>query len=315
MKINNTIQSVPGLFRYPPFTNFSFSNILLSNLLLAGLFLIAIPSFAQDDLLDMLGDDEPVLNYATAAFKGTHIINGHSTKTKSKGELDFLIYHRFGPINSGIEEFFGLDQANMRLGFEYGISDIINIGIGRSTYEKTYDGFVKWKFLRQKSGKENAPVSLVLLSTIAIPTVQIIEDLTTIERMGYTNQLTISRKFGHRLSFQLMPGMVHLNTVPRAADNNTVGYLGAAYRFKLNQSFALTGEYYYQFNPIQSVETYDAIGFGVDIETGGHVFQLHVTNSRQTFEKGFITDTRDNFWDGDIRFGFNISRTFQVSKK
>ncbi len=285
-----------------------------SSLLLMCTFFF-VPLFAQDNMLDMLEDDEPEVNYTLAAFKGTHIINGHSTKTKSKGELDFIIYHRFGPVNSGIEELFGLDQANMKLGFEYGLTDLINVGIGRSTYEKTYDGFVKWKFLQQKSGAEKSPVTMVLLTTIAIPTVKIAEDLTTLQRMGFAHELLISRKFGQKLSLQIMPGMVHLNTVPKASDENDIFFLGGAYRYKLSQSFALTGEYYYQFNPIQSVETYDAIGFGVDIETGGHVFQLHVTNSRPTFEKGFITDTRDNFWDGDIRFGFNISRTFQVGKK
>ncbi len=287
-----------------------------SNLLLACMFLLPASSFAQAGLLDMLKDEtDSLINYTNAAFKGTHIINGHSTKTKSKGELDFLIYHRFGTINSGIEDFFGLDQANMRLGFEYGITDVINVGIGRSSYKKTYDGFLKWKFLRQKSGKEKAPVSITWLSTITIPTVNITEDLTTLERMGFANQLMVSRKFGEKLTLQLMPGLVHLNTVPTKSDNNNVLYLGGAYRYKLNQSFALTGEYYYQINPIASVKTYDAIGFGVDIETGGHVFQLHITNARPTFENGFITGTTDNFWDGDIRFGFNISRTFQVGKK
>ena len=287
----------------------------VGNLFLINLLLLSFSSFAQDDLLDMLGDDGSEVSYISAAFKGTHIINGHSSKTKSKGELDFLIYHRFGTINSGIEEFFGLDQANMRLGFEYGLTDLINVGIGRSTYDKTYDGFVKWKFLRQKSGAENSPVSVAWLSTIAIPTVKISETLTTVERMSFAHQLMISRKFGEKLSLQLMPGIVHLNTVPQVSDNNDIIYLGGSYRYKLNQSFALTGEYYYQFNPITSVQTYDAIGFGVDIETGGHVFQLHVTNSRPTFESGFITGTLDNFWDGDIRFGFNISRTFQVGKQ
>lgn len=286
-----------------------------SNLLLVCIFLISIPSLAQDDLLDMLGDDEEEINYTSAAFKGTHIINGHSTKTKSKGELDFLIYHRFGTINSGIEEFFGLDQANMRLGFEYGLTDVVNLGIGRSTYDKTYDGFIKWKFLRQKSGPENSPISITWLSTIVIPTISITENLTTVERMSFAHQLMISRKFGEKLSLQLMPGLVHLNSVPQTSDNNNIAYLGGAYRYKLNQSFALTGEYYLQFNPIESVQTYDAIGFGVDIETGGHVFQLHVTNSRPTFESGFIVGTTDNFWDGAIRFGFNISRTFQIGKK
>ena len=285
------------------------------SIVVLGFLILSVPSFAQDDLLDMLSDDEPVVNYTTAAFKGTHIINGHSTKTKSKGEFDFLIYHRFGTINSGIQELFGLDQANMRLGFEYGLTDLINLGIGRSTYDKTYDGFVKWKFLRQKSGVENSPVSIAWISTIAIPTVDITENLTTVERMSFAHQFMISRKFGDKLSIQVMPGLVHLNTVPAASDNNDILYLGGAYRYKLNQSFALTGEYYFQFNPIASVQTYDAIGFGVDIETGGHVFQLHVTNSRPTFESGFITGTVDNFWDGDIRFGFNISRTFQIGKK
>ena len=271
---------------------------------------------AQDELMDLLDEDEEEqVIYVASAFKGTHVINGHSTKTKYKGELDFLIYHRFGPINSGIQEFFGLDQANMRIGFEFGISDQLDLGIGRSTYEKTYDGYIKWKFLRQKTGAKNFPLSLVWLSSVAIPTIVITEDLTYTERMGFTHQLMVSRKFGSRFTFQFIPGVVHLNTVPQITDDNDIFYLGAAYRFKINQSFALTGEYYYRFNPLMSIETFDAIGIGVDIETGGHVFQLHITNSRPTFEKGFITDTTDDFWDGAIRFGFNISRTFQTGKK
>ncbi|MCK5467080.1 MAG: hypothetical protein KAI99_01180 [Cyclobacteriaceae bacterium] len=265
------------------------------------------------DLLEE--DEEQEVKYITAAFKGTHVINGHSTKTKNKGELDFLIYHRFGPVNSGIQEFFGLDQANMRLGFEYGLSDQLDLGIGRSTYEKTYDGFVKWKFLRQKTGAENFPVNIVWLSSIAIPTIEINEPLSTADRMGFTHQLMISRKFGQNFTFQIMPGMIHLNTVPKTTDDNDIFYIGGAFRYKITRSLALTGEYYYRFNPIESIRTYDVVGFGVDIETGGHVFQLHITNSRPTFEKGFITDTKDDFWDGDIRFGFNISRTFQLGKK
>jgi hypothetical protein len=274
------------------------------------------PVKAQDELMELLEEgDEQGVQYVMAAFKGTHVINGHSTKTKNRGELDFLIYHRFGPINSGIDEFFGLDQANMRLGFEYGITDNFDVGLGRSTYEKTYDSYVKWKFMRQKTGAEKFPVTMVLLSSIAIPTNEIIEDLTSGERIGITNELMISRKFGQRLTAQLMPGMVHLNTVPETRDPNNIFYLGTAFRYKITRSFAVTGEYYYRINPLESVQTYDAIGIGVDIETGGHVFQLHLTNSRPTYEKGFITHTLDDFWDGDIRFGFNISRTFQLGKK
>jgi len=277
------------------------------------LLLVPIITNAQDDLLNML-DDEDEANIVTAAFKGTHIINGHSTKSKGKGELDFLIYHRFGPVNSGIKEFFGLDQASFRLGFEYGITDNLDLGIGRSTFEKTYDGYVKWKFAQQKSGAKSFPVSIVWLSSMAIGTIELIEDVPTNDRIGYTHELLISRKFGQKFTFQLMPGLVHLNAVPVSSDDNDIFFLGGGYRIKITPSVALTGEYYYRFNPLKSIQTYDAIAFGVDIETGGHVFQLHFTNSLATFEKGFITNTLDNFWDGDIRFGFNISRTFQLGK-
>ena len=106
--------------------------------------------------------------------------------------------------------------------------------------------------------------------------------------------------------------MVHINTTPTSQDDNDIIYLGGGFRYKLTQSLALTFEYYYRFNEWSSIETYNPIGIGFDIETGGHVFQLVFTNSRPTFEKGFITNTVDNFWEGDIRFGFNISRTFQT---
>ncbi len=280
------------------------------------IFVTILPAMAQDDLMDLLDeDDENEVKYVTAAFKGTHIINGHSTKTKNKGELDFLIYHRFGPVNSGIQDLFGLDQANMRMGFEYGITDALDLGIGRSSYEKTYDGYVKWKLFRQKSGAEIFPVTMVLLSSIALPTINISEPLSTVDRLGFTYELLISRKFGQKFTFQIMPGMIHLNVVPKTSDDNDIFYIGGAFRYKLSRSIAFTGEYYYRFNPIESFQNYDVVGIGVDIETGGHVFQLHFTNSRPTFEKGFITNTTDDFWNGDIRFGFNISRTFQLGKK
>lgn len=280
-----------------------------TNLLI--LLLLPMTVLAQDDLLDMLEEDEGP-QYVNSAFKGTHIINGHSTKTKGLGALDFLIYHRFGPVSGGIEEFFGLDEANMRLGFEYGIANGLDLGLGRSTYEKTYDGYLKWKFLRQQIGK-GSPISAVFFTSIAVGTNDV-GDVATSDRIGYTFELLLSRKFGSNFTFQLMPGMVHLNAVPQAADPHQIYFLGGAFRYKLTPSFALTGEYYYRFNPLVSVQTYDAVGIGCDIETGGHVFQLHFTNSRPTYEKGFITNTRDDFFNGDIRFGFNISRTFQVKK-
>jgi hypothetical protein len=272
------------------------------------LILLAFDIVAQD-----AGEPEDDTEIVRSAFKGTHVINGHSTRTKYKGEVDFLIYHRFGPINSGIQEFFGLDEANMRLGFEYGLFDVLDLGIGRSTYNKTYDGYVKWKALQQKSGSGSIPISLVLLTSAAISTGPLLQDLSAAEKMGFNTEILVSRKFNDNLTLQIMPGLVHNNTVPAAGDPNTIPYLGTVLRVVVAPGIALTGEYYYRFNEYESVQTYDPIGFGLDIHTSGHVFQLHVTNSRPTYESGFISSTIDNFWDGGIRFGFNISRTFQVN--
>ena len=280
----------------------------MKSILTVLLLLFMLSARAQNPYFDE-GDTTIVMG----AYKGTHIINGHSTRTKYKGELDFLIYHRFGPVNSGIREFFGLDEANMRLGFEYGIIDVLDIGIGRSTYNKTYDGYVKWKFFQQRSGHRNFPFSMVWISGITISTVQSAQELTALERTGFNNELLVSRKFNDNLTVQIMPGVVHNNTVPTPDDPNTIPYLGAAMRVVVAPKIALTGEYYYRFDEYQSTRTFDPLGFGVEINTGGHVFQLHITNSRPTYEPGYISSTIDNFWDGGIRFGFNISRTFQVN--
>ena len=276
----------------------------------------SFPVFAQDDLLDLLDETDESVNYVIATFKGTRIINGHSTKLRNKKALEFLISHRFGRINNGIYEFFGLDEANIRLALEYGITDVLNIGVGRSSFDKTYDGFVKWKFLRQKTGEQRSPVSMVLFSSYAINSVRSEgQNINFADRIGYTFQLLIARKFNSNFSFQLIPGMVHLNSVPSAEDDNDIYYLGGGLRYKLTRSLALTMEYYHRFNPLTSTETFDLIGIGIDIETGGHVFQLMFTNTNAPFEKGFITETVDDFLDGDIRFGFNISRTFQLGQK
>ena len=292
------------------------SGWIIGLLFVTHLFALDHAAIAQDDLLSLLEEDESEITYAEAAFKGTRIVNGHSTKLRNKNQLEFLITHRFGPISSGGYELFGLDEANIRLALEYGISDAFEIGLGRSSFEKTYDGFLKWKFLRQKSGAKNSPVSMAWFSSMAVTSLRFEgQDVNFDDRTGYTHQLLIARKFNSAFSFQLNPGFVHLNTVPEIEDDNDILYLGGGFRYKFTPSVALTFEYYYRFNELSSVETYDPIGIGFDIETGGHVFQLVFTNSRPTFEKGFITNTVDNFWDGDIRFGFNISRTFQTGVK
>lgn len=282
------------------------------------LFLIApaIELTAQDDLMALLEkESEPAINYTEATFKGTRLINGHSIETRKKGVLDFIIGHRFGRINSGAYEFFGLDQSNVRIGFDYGLTNRLNIGIGRNSFEKTYDSFLKYKLMKQQSGSRQLPVSIVAFSSIAIKTLRTNDPATEtnfISSLTYTYQIIIARKFSPSFSFQLLPSLVHRNAVLPDLEGNDIYALGAGGRVKLTKRLSLNAEYYYQFNRIANSLIQNSFALGVDIETGGHVFQLQLTNSRAMIEKGFITETTGNFFRGDIHFGFNISRTFQL---
>ena len=279
------------------------------------LFSLSDLSFGQDDLLNELDSisEEPV-NYTIATFKGSRLINGHSVEMRSKKVLEFLISHRFGRINTGSYAFFGLDESNIRLGLEYGLSDRLNAGIGRSSFQKTFDGFLKYKFLNQSSGAKTMPVTVAGFFSTIINTLRPAEGETIdfTERLQYTYQLLIARKFNSNLSLQLMPVIVHKNIVEKLADDNTLYVLGAGGRYKITNSVAVNLEYYYQFNALKSIETFNSIAIGFDIETGGHVFQLHLTNARSMIEQGFITENTGNFFDGDIHFGFNISRVFDL---
>jgi hypothetical protein len=267
---------------------------------------------AQDDLLDALQQDEPEERYYTlATFKGSRLINGHSVEMRKRKELDFIISHRFGRLNSGVYTLFGLDESNVRLGLEYGVNNRLNIGIGRNSFEKVYDGFIKYKLLRQGDGPGMAPLSLVAFSGLALKTLRSPLDLTVNNRMTYTWQLLLARKFSERLSLQLMPSLLHRNLVATELEENDLLALGAGGRFKLSKRVALNFEYYYQFNQMSTAPNHNALAVGFDIETGGHVFQLQLTNARDMQEAGFISQTNGNFFEGDIHFGFNISRVFQ----
>lgn len=273
--------------------------------------------YGQDDLMDIIEDEtgeEPFFTEQT--FKGTRLINGQSVETRKRGVLDVLISHRFGRLNTGAYELFGLDESNVRLGVDYGISDRLNFGIGRNSFEKTYDSFLKYKLVRQRDGdRQVVPLSVVAFSSVALktlrsPTGQ--EDADFNSRLTYTYQLMLGRKFSPAFSFQLTPTFVHRNLVTGGDDPNGILALGAGGRIKLNKRVSLNAEYYYQLNRAENSLMQNSVAIGFDIETGGHVFQLHFTNSRAMIEKGFITETTGDFFDGDIHFGFNISRTFQL---
>lgn len=276
--------------------------------------LLALPAWAQDDLLKELEQStEPVNARIEATFKGTRIINGHSVETRPEGVMDVLISHRFGRLNSGAYEFFGLDQSNIRLGVEYGITDRLNIGVGRSSFQKVFDGYIKYKLLWQQTGAKRIPVSVVWFSSATINSTRRPEEEITLDnRMNYTHQLLIGRKFGNDISLQLTPTMVHRNLVLTTEESNDIFALGFGGRFKITNRLALNAEYFYRFNGDENEGLYDAIAIGFDIETGGHVFQLHFTNAQAMIESGFIPETTGNFFDGDIHFGFNISRVFQL---
>ena len=272
---------------------------------------------AQDDLMD-LADREAAADelYTEQTFMGTRLINGHSVETRRRGVLDVIIGHRFGRLNSGGYELFGLDDSQVRLGLDYALADRLNIGVGRSSFEKTYDGFVKYKLARQQSGAGNMPLSVVALASLAARTLKSSsgEEPSFNSRLAYTYQVILARKVTPALSLQLSPTWVHRNAVESVDDPNDVYALGAGGRIKLTKRLALNAEYYYRFNAPENSERQNSLAVGFDIETGGHVFQLHFTNSRAMIEKGFITETTGDFFDGDIHFGFNISRTFQLKE-
>ena len=287
--------------------------------------LMAQPTAAQEEdeaekedegsLLDMLGPEEEVTNYASASFKTTRVINGQSIENAGHGVLDFKISHRFGMLNMGIDEFFGLDVATIRLGLDYGITDRLMIGVGRSSYQKMLDGFIKYKVLRQSSGARNMPITLSAVASSTLRTGEFPDPERTnyfSSRLTYTYQLLLGRKFSESFSLQLMPTVVHRNLVQTKAQENDVFVLGGAGRQKLTKRLAMTVEYYYVL-PDQILDQYhNSLSIGFDIETGGHVFQLHFTNSTSMIDKGYITETTGDWSDGDIHFGFNISRVFQI---
>lgn len=294
---------------------------MIKHTLALALLLSGFPALAQDDLLALLGEDSVTKSYTDASFKGTRVINGHSLENVAHGVLDFRISHRMGFVNGGVDNFFGLDQATIRLGLDYGITDRLMVGIGRSSYQKTVDGLLKFKLLRQCDEGCSTPLTLSLVASTSITTLKADqvpwfgegrEDYFT-HRMSYNFQAVIGRKFSEGISLQVTPGVVHRNLVATEAEHNDLLNIGAAGRIKVSKRVAITGEYFYVL-PDQGPRDpfHNSVAVGVDIETGGHVFQLQFTNSTGMFERAFITETTGDFFNGDIHFGFNISRVFTV---
>ncbi len=278
------------------------------------LFLIlASLQLSSQDLLDILELEAPVTeNIVSATFKGTRIVNGHSIENRKNKELEFIISHRFGRVNTGFEELFGLDQANIRFALEYGLTDDLTAGLGRSSFEKTYDGYLKYSLLKQKTGANAFPFAVSLFGSIAAKSQKAIagNERTFAESLFYVGQVLIAKKVNSSLSIQVTPTYVHRNLATIAADPHDIFALGFGTRVKLSKRVSLNAEYYQQFQKLTSVNARNSLAFGVDIETGGHVFQIILSNAITMVEKSFITETTGNFFGGDIHLGFNLSRTF-----
>lgn len=276
---------------------------------------------AQDttDIMQMLETENAITtDYTTATFKTTRLINGHTVENVGKGVMDVKISHRFGKVNGGAYELFGLDNATMRTGFDFGLTDYLMVGIGRSTFQKTYDAYFKIKLLRQSKGKRNMPVTISYVPTIALKTLRF-DDTSRknyfSSRLFFTHQLLIGRKFSESTSLQLMPTYSHRNLVQLASEPNDLISIGIGGRQKLSKRVSLNFEYYYQLPDYKLLNTTNSLSVGFDIETGGHVFQLHFTNSQGMSERTFINETTGLWEKGDVFFGFNISRVFTIGKR
>jgi hypothetical protein len=294
----------------------------------------------QDDLLsEVTGPEKPKKEYVNYAFKSSRVINGHSIEFIGKGVLDTRILHRFGLLNSGINNLYGLDQANMRLGFDYGVTKDLTVGIGRSNVGKEWDGFIKYRIIHQAKGSKSAsPVSLVWVSGMTLSTMPWADPSRKnffSSRLGFYNQLIVGRKLNENFSLQFSPTHVHLNMVPLATDLNDIFALGFGGRMRLTKRTSFVIDYHYilkdlsanlflgddegedddDFTPDNISKMINPLSIGFDIETGGHVFQLHFSNSTGMNEKAFITNTNNRWGKGEVRFGFNLSRVFTVHSK
>ena len=292
----------------------------MKNLVFVVLVIIGLrPVQAQDDLMSLLEDTVPKKEFVKNAFKATRVINGHSIEHLADGVLDFRISHRFGRINGGAYEFFGLDKATIRLGLDYGITDRLTVGVGRSSSKKELDGFIKYRLIWQAKGKNSIPFSMILVSGVTVNGLKFENPEQTnyyTSRLAYYYQVLLGRKFSERFSLQFSPTVVHRNIVDLTVNRHDIYAVGISGRYKFTKRMALMTEYFYVV-PGEPLDTKyrNSLSLGLDIETGGHVFQLHFTNALGMNERAFITETDGDWGKGDIQFGFNVSRVFTLKER
>jgi hypothetical protein len=285
--------------------------------------LIIQTAVAQVDSLEFSNAPERII--VRTAFNGATIVNSQSTNVADGGQLNLIIGHRFGTVNQGAFGFFGLDEAVMRLAFEYGVNDNLTLGIGRLTLGKNYDSYFKYRLLTQTKGLEsgNVPVSITLFASTAFSTEKlralnrVSDESQFVRNLTFTYQALISRELSPGLSLQLSPTFVHQNQTDLKELDHNIYAMGLATRIKLSGRMHLNIDYSIVANKenISFNKLHDPIGIGLDMVTGGHVFKLHFTNSPGIIEKEYLLNTTDNFFRGGIRFGFTVLRSFIVKAK
>jgi hypothetical protein len=257
-------------------------------------------------------------NYTKATFKATRVVIGQSVETTPNGDLSLLVSHHFGAVNTGFYEFFGLDLASTRIGVEYGINKFMSAGVGRSTYNKTFDGYIKFRALKQSKGKKNLPLSMAVFGNIAVNTLKLSDPKAKDvfdARLSYCTELILARQFGKLFSLQIAPTYIHKNLVEAPEDHNDLFSIGTGISFRISEMISLNGEYHYLLpNQVNSTTPVNSLSIDCDIKVGQHIFQLFFTNSQGNFEQAFITETTGKWVDGYIYFGFNIHRYFTIKE-
>ncbi len=269
-------------------------------------------------LLSFLGITRLAVGQEIRTFQDTRIINGHSVEVEQKGVLKFIIAHRFGFLNEGFYELYGLDQSIVRYGLDFGLTERLTIGGGRTSDDATklFDTYVKYKAIDQK--RQGSPVTLTLLQNLSVNGSRwLIEELNDylVNRLSYNTQILIASKISDRLSVQLMPVFSHKNFVLTREESNDLFLLGYGVRFRVSKTIAIQGEYYQHLIGDMAHERQESLSFGFEFETKGHVFQLHLSNARGMSESIFLRETRGKWGNGDFGLGFNITRNFQVGKR
>lgn len=320
---------------------FAFSIFIFSGFLV----LSAVEGFAQDDLLKMLdtaGAPDKTINKVTATFKTTKIISMQTPQTCGFGELDFRITHRFGNIgeasSGGVHTLYGWDAiSDVRFSLDYGVTKNFQIGIARNKRDENLDGSLKWRFLEQTTDNKT-PLTICAYSIASLTpksktsfysgadSAWVADSAKFAHRTVYTTQVVFARKFAPWLSIALTPSYTHRNYVlanvnpaNQAIDENDLFSVGAGIRLKVSRSVSILADYFYVISDYRKENTaepfYNPLAVGVEIETGGHVFHLNLTNAAGINENYLISKSPDTWSKGGYKFGFNISRVFQICSK